>query len=190
VELDGGTMEAASAGIDQGSVLVVRLPLASGMAMSTAFRAVSDRPVFQSDARTKLKRVLVVDDNNDALEMLIAVLKTAGFQAFGASLPSEALILAARFAPDAAILDIGLPEMDGFELARAIRSLDVGASMRLIALTGYGREQDIEEGRAAGFDEFFVKPVDFDLLLNALTRPAPSGPHRESQRRPPSQPAA
>jgi CheY-like chemotaxis protein len=97
---------------------------------------------------------------------------TAGIDAFGVSTLSEALDLAARLNPEIAVLDIGLPEMDGFDLSRALRAMPGGASRRLIALTGYGREQDRAEARAAGFDVFFVKPVEVDALIAAMEQPA------------------
>jgi CheY-like chemotaxis protein len=99
----------------------------------------------------------------------------AGHETFGASTSSEALDLAGRVHPEVAVLDIGLPDMSGLELARALRTRANGASLRLIALTGYGRAQDEASARAAGFDAFFVKPVDIPTLLDALDRPHAGG---------------
>lgn len=100
--------------------------------------------------------------------MLLTALRESRIEAIGASRPSDALALAARMMPQAAILDIGLPEMNGFDLARALRQQSNGAPMRLIALTGYGQEQDMAAARDAGFDAFLVKPVDVQVLLAAV----------------------
>jgi CheY-like chemotaxis protein/nitrogen-specific signal transduction histidine kinase len=163
VELHGGTIEAKSAGTNQGSTFTVRLPLSARAA-----------PAKEKDAgltpprQAEIGRVMVVDDNPDALEMMLDTLKEAGLDVFGASTSGEALELARRLRPRVAVLDIGLPEMDGFELARTLRSTANNGPIRLIALTGYGQVQDIEAARAAGFDAFFVKPVEIPTLLEAM----------------------
>jgi CheY-like chemotaxis protein len=118
---------------------------------------------------------MVVDDNRDALEMVIEALKEGGIEAFGAASAREALDLALQIHPDIAVLDIGLPDMNGFDLAGALRSLPGGALLRLVALTGYGREQDKGAARAAGFDAFFAKPADIPALLDALHRLSAAG---------------
>ena len=168
VELHGGTIEATSDGTGKGSTFTVRLPL-------TAVPPVA-RPIVEESSLSArsaiLGPVLVVDDNRDALDMLLDALRAAGIEAFGASTPHEALDLAAELAPQVAVLDIGLPQMDGFELARALRSRGGGAPLRLVALTGYGREQDMAAARAAGFDAFFAKPVEIDVLIAALELPS------------------
>jgi CheY-like chemotaxis protein len=115
--------------------------------------------------------VLIVDDNPDALQMTIAALKDAGVDAVGAATASDALAMTARVRPDVAVLDIGLPDMDGFELARALRGLGDAAPSRLVALTGYGRDRDMEAARAAGFDAFLLKPVDISTLLGTIGPP-------------------
>jgi len=112
----------------------------------------------------------VVDDNHDALVMLLEALKAADVEAVGAGTAKEAMDLATAIQPDVAVLDIGLPDINGFDLARALRALPGGAWIRLIALTGYGREQDKAAARAAGFDAFFAKPVDVSTLLDAMER--------------------
>ncbi len=165
VELHGGCIEAASDGPQRGSTFTVRLPAvahAASPSMSVAARDVDPR------CASRIGRVLVVDDNADALEMLLTALRESRIEAIGASRPSDALALAARMMPQAAILDIGLPEMNGFDLARALRQQSNGAPMRLIALTGYGQEQDMAAARDAGFDAFLVKPVDVQVLLAAV----------------------
>jgi CheY-like chemotaxis protein len=115
-------------------------------------------------------RVLVVDDNRDALVMLLDALKDAKIEAVGAETAQEAIELATAIPPDVAVLDIGLPDINGFDLARSLRALPGGAWIRLIAVTGYGREQDKAAARAAGFDVFFAKPVDMPALLGAMER--------------------
>jgi len=112
----------------------------------------------------------VVDDNHDALVMLLDALKEANVEAVGAGTAKEAMDLAAAIQPDVAVLDIGLPDINGFDLARALRALPGVPWIRLIAVTGYGREQDKAAARAAGFDAFFAKPVDVPTLLDAMER--------------------
>ena len=168
VTLHGGTIEAHSDGPDRGSTFVVRLPKAAATSSSETAGAA----VALSKADNRHGRVLVVDDNVDGLEMLLEALKASGVDAIGASTPSDALDLAARVRPSVAVLDIGLPGMDGFELARTLRARADGAPLRLIALTGYGREQDMAAARDAGYDAFFVKPVEIAALVEALSPPA------------------
>jgi signal transduction histidine kinase/CheY-like chemotaxis protein len=166
VQLHGGTIEAASAGANQGSTFSVRLPLAAGGAASPTVGAETDTRRLEAVATGP---ILVVDDNLDALEMLLVAFQQAGLSAFGAATASQALDLAARLHPAAAVLDIGLPGMDGFELARVLRLRANGRALRLIALTGYGREQDMAAAEAAGFDAFFVKPAEISALVGALS---------------------
>ena len=116
-------------------------------------------------------RVLIVDDNEDAAEALATYLSIEGCDARFATGPSQALAMLESFAPEVAILDIGLPEMDGHELAARIRASDAGRACRLIAVTGYGLAEDRERAQAAGFETHLVKPVDLDALLRAV-RPA------------------
>jgi CheY-like chemotaxis protein len=165
VDRHGGTIELSSAGPKQGSLFVVRLP-AAAEAATNPHRELPITPTPVASAR-----VLVVDDNHDALTMLLDALKHAGLDALGAETAKEAMDVAAGAKPEVAILDIGLPDTNGFELARALRSMPGGGWMRLIALTGYGREQDKAAARAAGFDAFFAKPVDVPTLLLALEGP-------------------
>jgi signal transduction histidine kinase/CheY-like chemotaxis protein len=167
VELHGGTLEASSDGPDRGSVFCVRLPLAA----APKFAGWTDAAREPTRPRQlAIGPVMIVDDNRDALDMLVRALQQQGIEAVGASAPSEALDLVARVHPRIAVLDIGLPEMDGFALARALRSAVNGNSIVLIALTGYGREQDVVAARAAGFNAFFVKPVEIPVFVDALHR--------------------
>ncbi len=174
VDRHGGTIEVSSDGLNQGSTFVVRLPAAPASSMR-------QEPGVQVPpaASPRAGRVLVVDDNHDALVMLVEALKNAGLEAIGTGTAKEAMELAVRVRPDVGILDIGLPDKNGLDLARALRALPGCARTRLIAVTGYGREQDKTAAHAAGFDAFFPKPVDIPTLLMAMT-PVPD--MRDEQR--------
>jgi len=167
VELHGGTIEARSDGTGQGSTFFVRLPTAPMVAASP----VQERSPVPQKPRADVGRVLVVDDNRDGLDMLLDALTAAGHDVIGAATARDALDLADRLRPAVAVLDIGLPDMDGYELAKALRSHGQDRPLRLIALTGYGRDQDIAAARAAGFDAFFAKPVEIEALLESLDQP-------------------
>ncbi len=157
VELHGGAITAASPGQGKGSRFTLTIPRVDSAA-AEAESAVAP----QGGAR----RILVVDDNIDAADSLCLLLRLAGHETRAAYTSADALEQVVAFAPDTALLDIGLPEMDGFELARRIRA---GARPpRLIALTGYGRPEDRKLALAAGFDAHLVKPVELDALRKAL----------------------
>ena len=113
-------------------------------------------------------RVLVVDDNQDAAETLAEILRTVGYEVAIAYDGPGALVLASTFRPEIGILDIGLPVMDGYELASNLRARLGEACPRLIAISGYGQSQDRVRSRQAGFDRHLVKPVGVDLLLAVL----------------------
>ena len=164
VELHGGTIEATSAGAGLGSTFTIRLPLAPIGAMAPQPPAADDEAASPAQSA----RVMLVDDNRDALDTLLEALRASGLRTAGASNAAEALELALREHPDVAVLDIGLPDTTGFELARALRATSAGDAMRIIALTGYGREQDRHAARAAGFDAFLVKPVDVGTLIGTI----------------------
>jgi len=169
VTLHGGTVSAASQGPGQGSEFVVRLPALRG-SVSEPLPAALDAPHVLPSG----KRVLVVDDNRDAGEMLAELLRTLGHDVELAEDGPSALSTLKAFTPDVAILDLGLPVMDGFELARRIRQEHAAPRPRLIALTGYGREGDIAQTRACGFDVHLVKPVNVPVLVAALDPAAPA----------------
>jgi PAS domain S-box-containing protein len=164
VDLHGGTASASSAGAGCGSEFVVRLPLA-GAAPDVASEALASTP-----AETSGRRVLIVDDNADVVEVMGELLRVSGYQVAVAHDAPEALRLAGRFEPEVAVLDIGLPVMDGYELARRLRLGNPG--LRLVAVTGYGQAEDRERSRAAGFQEHLVKPIDTDVLLAAVAAKA------------------
>jgi len=114
------------------------------------------------------KRLLLVDDNVDAVESMEILLQAFGYEVATAVHPQLALGQLESFAPSAAVIDIGLPGMDGYQLAAEIRRRLGGRPMRLVALTGYGGPDDVERAHAAGFDAHLVKPVDIERLLAAL----------------------
>ncbi len=113
-------------------------------------------------------RILVVDDNKDALELLAASLQALGHATHVALSGPVALEAVSTFRPQVVLLDLGLPLMDGFEVARRIRSLPNGNAIRLVAITGYGRDIDRQRTREAGFDQHMVKPIDVENLNECL----------------------
>ncbi|WP_181072840.1 hybrid sensor histidine kinase/response regulator [Stutzerimonas azotifigens] len=170
VELHEGSVTASSAGIGCGSTFRVSLPLLNQPAIIT----------HASDAVPGLRhaavRVLVVDDNIDALESLRDYLAHQGHDVRTASEPLQALQLAEQFHPDVAVLDIGLPGMDGYALAKALRASFPPERLRLVALTGYGQTKDFERSKQAGFETHLVKPVALEALDAAVNAPAaPNG---------------
>ena len=168
VERHGGTVSANSDGPGKGSEFVVRLPWASvGLVPGDApvDGAISESVVSRRDDSPK---ILVVDDSVDGAEMLAAALNAKGYDTRVAHDAPVALRIAADFRPDVALLDIGLPVMNGYELAARLRELPDSNGMTLIALTGYGQESDRQKSREAGFDHHLVKPVDLLLLESVL----------------------
>jgi signal transduction histidine kinase/CheY-like chemotaxis protein len=161
VSLHGGEVAAHSDGPGKGSLFSIRLPALPAQRESDA--APSKRAPVSAG---RGKQVLVVDDNVDAAELLNIMLKAVGHRVSIAHGPLEALELVARSAPEVAVLDIGLPVMDGYELGARIKS--TAPACRLIALTGYGQGEDRARSSAAGFDVHLVKPVGIDALLAAL----------------------
>jgi CheY-like chemotaxis protein len=158
VELHGGTVEAASAGSNRGSTFTVRLP-------ALAAPAAAD-PVATSPGAGTPRRVLVVEDNDDAREMLTSLLALLGHEVHEARDGLTAVSEARRLRPDVALIDIGLPGLDGYEVARRVRADAPG--VRLVAVTGYGQPDDLARARAAGFDVHIVKPVDPQQIRDAL----------------------
>jgi CheY-like chemotaxis protein len=127
-----------------------------------------------NDGMAPARRVLLVDDSADAAEALSMLLETLGHDVRTANDPWTALELAESFPPVVVILDIGLPGMDGFELAREMRARPATSNALLIALTGYGQEKDRQLSREAGFDHHFVKPVSFNEIQAVIERAAAS----------------
>lgn len=163
VQLHGGTVEAHSEGPGRGSELVVRLPLAR---LHGATEYLSQRVDAMSAAATPLD-VLIADDNDDARQMLQLAVQSWGHRVETADSGPSAVDRAIAMRPSVAIVDIGLPGIDGYQVARCIRAA-LGDGCRLLALTGYGRPEDRARALAAGFDDHLVKPVSFDRLRHML----------------------
>lgn len=160
LEMHGGSVTATSAGLGCGAVFEIRVPLIDGASEFTF-----ERPQI----KTAPRRILVVDDNRDSANSLGMVLEVEGHKVESVYTAQDALERVGSFKPDVVLLDIGLPGMDGYEVARRIRELPGLERVRLVALTGYGQADDKERTRSAGFDGHLVKPVDFSLLGQALT---------------------
>jgi signal transduction histidine kinase len=167
-ELHGGVVRAHSDGPGLGSEFVVELPWSAGAAAATAADETSDARDARPDV-TIGKRILVVDDNDDLAAGVADLLRELGNATETAHDGPSALRIATTFKPEVCLLDIGLPAMDGYELARRLReSAHLAAGARLIALTGYGQEADRERSRTAGFDAHLVKPVSIETLTRAI----------------------
>jgi PAS domain S-box-containing protein len=162
VELHDGSVHADSAGPGLGSTFTIRLPLAADGVCTPG-----PAPAHAHAAPSQL-RVLVVDDNDDAAATLAMTLELHGCEVRTAPTAALALDVLPGFAPAVALLDIGLPDMNGYELARRVRQLPAGAAITLIATTGWGQQKDRERAFAAGFDHHLTKPIDFDLLRSYL----------------------
>jgi len=163
VELHGGTIVVTSPGPGAGSTFTVRLPAVEATVPYSAAPALA-QPLREAPAA----RVLVVEDNPDALEMMMQALTLSGLIVAGSADAMAAIREASTFMPQVAVLDIGLPGVDGYQLARELRAAEGTKHIRLIALTGYGRAADEMAAREAGFDMFLVKPVSIDLLLSLI----------------------
>jgi len=157
VQLHGGSVSAHSEGVGRGSEFVVRLPLAAGAEAAVA------APAPPPNEATPM-RVLVVDDNRDAADSLGVLLGFLGYVVEVAHDGLGALRAVERFLPSLVLLDLGMPEMDGYEVARRLRAQPDGHALVLVALTGWGQEEDRLRSRQAGFDHHLVKPTDIDAL--------------------------
>jgi signal transduction histidine kinase/CheY-like chemotaxis protein len=164
VELHGGSVEAHSEGAGRGTEFVVRLPLATAPAVASA----GDTRNSGRPAGTSGSRVLIVDDNGDAAETLADVARLWGHEVQTAPDGASALRLLREFRPQIVLLDISMPGMDGYEVARRVRSCPELGPVSLIALTGHGQEQDRRRSLEAGFDHHLIKPVDPDALCFLL----------------------
>ena len=188
VELHEGSVEVRSEGLGKGSEFIIRIPALKGLSTGPPSRAAADwepasdqpeRPVAgdvraggarAGDARAEESiRVLVVDDNVDAADSTAMLLSLDGFEAHSVHSAQAALEAVVSLKPDVVLLDIGLPEMDGYDVARRLRALPPGESPAIVALTGYGQPADRARAATAGFDEFLVKPVEPEVL-NGLLR--------------------
>jgi CheY-like chemotaxis protein len=168
VHMQGGTVQASSAGPGKGSEFVVRLPrVASQRAAEAPLRSLSSASAL---------RILVVDDHPDAAESMAALMQGAGHQSTVAHDGPAAIAIANSFRPDVILLDIGLPGMNGFEVARALKAAPETTGCVLIAVSGYGQAEDQRRSREVGFDHHLVKPADFaalERILDAIRRDHP-----------------
>ena len=169
LEMHGGTVTAFSEGNDRGSEFLITLPvIASEMGAANGHAAPS---ALRSEAESfpqVRRRILVADDNSDALESLTTLLELGGHEVFSAANGALALESAERNLPEVALLDIGMPKLDGYEVARRIRAQPWGRRITLVALTGWGQESDRRRSGEAGFDSHLVKPLDLDKLTALL----------------------
>ncbi|WP_051331418.1 PAS domain S-box protein [Methylocaldum szegediense] len=163
VQLHGGSVDAKSEGLGKGSEFIVRLPLLSDAPAATA----APRETPDSEQRP-LRRVLVVDDNTDMVEGLSLLLELEGFEVERAADGPTALAIAQRFAPEVVLLDLGLPRMDGYEVARKLRAMPQTRQAVLIAISGYGQHQDRYRSLAAGFNHHFAKPVRLEDITRVV----------------------
>ena len=164
-ELHGGRIEAASEGHGKGSVFTLTLPLLEGEGAGAESLAHGE-----AAAPARPMRIMVVDDNPDAALMLSMLLEATGYEVVTENSSQAGLARAAQYVPDVCLLDIGLPGMDGYQLARRIRAVAGMEAATLIAITGYGQEEDRRKTREAGFQHHLVKPVDPDELAALLAR--------------------
>jgi CheY-like chemotaxis protein len=172
VELHGGSLRAVSEGVGRGAELILEVPLAEAQLTRR-----SDPPPTESGEHPSLaherSRVLVVDDNSDSADLLASALSRCGYSVATAYDGVDGLSTAGAFHPDVCLLDIGLPRMDGYELARRLRDpTQFPSELRIIAITGYGQPADRQRAVDAGFDAHLTKPVDLDCLLGLLASSA------------------
>jgi CheY-like chemotaxis protein len=176
-EMHGGDVQASSDGPGKGSEFIVRLPRKKNDGATAAAHA-PDVPPSEPTMSTAARRILLADDNRDALETLARLLQLGGHEIYKAMDGVQALEAATRVRPDLVLLDIGMPGMDGYEVARRIRSQPWGRSATLVALTGWGQESDRKRSRDAGFDTHCIKPLDpqrLSMLLASLSTPGGAG---------------
>jgi PAS domain S-box-containing protein len=168
VEMHGGSVEAESEGLGLGSSFIVRVPLVPDAAKR------SEPPAPPRATPATSRRVLVVDDSDDSREMLRELLESLGHEVFGAEDGVVGATRAIELQPDVALIDIGLPGIDGYEVARRVRAATNGKAQYLVALTGYGSPEVKAKAEAAGFDLHLTKPVDLPALLELVARVDPT----------------
>jgi CheY-like chemotaxis protein len=164
VEMHGGRIEARSEGLGRGSSLIVRLPV---LAERTAAQPSQPTGHEAADPTTPL-RILIADDNRDVVDSLALLLELTGYSVERAYDGLQAVEAAERYRPDLVLLDIGMPKLDGYEACRRIREQPWGRAIRIVALTGWGQEDDRRRSQGAGFDRHLVKPVARPDLLRLL----------------------
>lgn len=163
VQLHGGVVEARSDGAGKGAEFIARLPIA--VTQSEPRPSTTDR----QEMPTSVRRILIVDDNKDGVDGLRMLLEVSGNDIRTAYDGHQALEIAEQFRPDIVLLDIGLPDVDGYEVCRRIRRAPWGGDVVLVALTGWAQEDDRRRSREAGFDHHLVKPVDAGALLGVVS---------------------
>ena len=179
VELHGGSISVASGGLGRGSEFTVRIPCEQGAPMS----AITESNDNKTASPRKRCKVLVADDNADALESLAMLLELEGHEVRVANDGPTAVSLMREHSAEVALLDIGMPGMNGYEVAREIRKLEGGDSVMLVALTGWGQPSDRARAREAGFDHHLTKPVEFEELALLLQHVCDSPPKSVPQLR-------
>jgi len=174
LEMHGGTVAAFSEGDGLGSEFLITLPVAGEQAIRPAAVEGTAAPAPAASAPEAAppvrRRILVADDNSDALESLAILLELGGHEVYSAANGALALESAERHLPEVALLDIGMPKLDGYEVARRIRAQPWGRRITLVALTGWGQDSDRRRSGEAGFDSHLVKPLDLDKLTELLSR--------------------
>ena len=168
VEMHGGSVEAKSAGEGQGSEFVVRLPVLVETGVPVA------RPIAEEQP-TAERRILIVDDNRDSADSLAMLLEITGNKTFMAHDGLEAIAAVEKHRPEVVLLDIGLPQLSGHDVCRRVREKSWGKNIVVIALTGWGQDEDRRKSAEAGFDGHLVKPVNYDELLQLLSTLANGG---------------
>jgi CheY-like chemotaxis protein len=168
VELHGGTVEALSEGLGSGAEFIVRLPMLASAGKEQPMEKIPVRAPVAAPADARSLRILIVDDNVDAADSIAMLLNMEGHETRAVNTARAALLAVPDFQPEVVLLDIGLPEMDGYEVARRLRAQTGRDRMRLVAVTGYGQPADRRRAHAAGFDEHMVKPVEPALLQDFL----------------------
>ncbi len=169
VEMHGGTVEARSDGPGKGSEFIVRLPPAAAQAAAAAGEQAAESA---PPAAPRLRRILVVDDNHDSADSLSQLLSLLGYESAAAYDGLSAIDLIPGFRPDVVLLDLGMPKLTGFDVARRIRERWHGEPIVLVALTGWGQEEDRRQTQEAGFDHHLVKPVELPALEALLRQEA------------------
>ncbi len=199
VQMHGGEVTARSEGQGRGAAFTIRLPLLQEEPESAAASrdltpdalpsgaemASVVTPLVAAGAQRLTRRILIADDNNDALESLATLLQLSGHEVYTATNGGTALQSAERHLPEVALLDIGMPLLDGYEVAKRIRAQPWGQRITLVALTGWGQDSDRRRSREAGFDSHLVKPLDLETLTDLLARLPSSAARSAIVRRPP-----
>jgi PAS domain S-box-containing protein len=169
VELHGGTIRASSAGLGQGTEIIMRLPGSCVVSDQAGHPELLPAPRVAAQPDFK-RRILIADDNVDAADSLAELLRLEGYEVHVAYDGAEALAIFARVAPDAALLDVGMPNMSGLEVVRAIRESAAGQRATLIAVTGWGQDRDRRLALAAGFDHHLTKPMMPEVICDLIRR--------------------